>query len=74
MSASDNGSTIDYETMTIAWNGEQRVATMTFTGSTHLTGKHGALIAEALSGWVGASSAPFAFLADAKHVTGTDAD
>lgn len=73
MSVSDDEA-ITYETMRLSWNAAQRVATMTFATGTHLTGKHGAVIAETLSGWVGASSAPFAFLADAKHVTGTDAD
>jgi hypothetical protein len=41
---------------------------------THLVGEDGRVLIESLTGWIGTEGRPFAILADAKGVQGTDAD
>ncbi len=58
--------------MELQWHPAARLAVLRFTADTSLTGHHGAVLVDSLRRWVGASDEPFALLADAKGVTGTD--
>jgi hypothetical protein len=60
--------------MEITWHPESRVATVRFTTEVSLTGQHGSALADALERWTATRPEPFALLADAKRVTGTNGD
>ena len=60
--------------MELTWHPTSRIAVVRFTSDVSLTGLHGNAIADALGKWAGPTDAPFALLADAARVTGTDAD
>ncbi len=57
----------------ITWQGPSRVAFVRYTPGASLTGDDGAFLADALTGWIGQSDEPFAVLADAEGLRGTDA-
>jgi hypothetical protein len=67
-----NGDAVTSGSMELRWHPAARLAVLRFTADTSLTGKHGAVLVDSLTGWIGATDGPFALLADAKGVTGTD--
>jgi len=67
-----SGDVVRIGSMELHWHPTARLAVLRFTADTSLTGSHGAVLCDSLRGWVGASEEPFALLADAKGVTGTD--
>jgi hypothetical protein len=60
--------------MELTWHPGSRLALLRFTAETNLSGEHGQIMVQSLGRWIGSSAAPFALLADAKGVSGTDAD
>ena len=58
----------------IAWSAEERVASVCYTANATLTSKDGDFLVEALTGWVGTSAEPFAVLANAAGLRGTEAE
>jgi hypothetical protein len=67
-----SGDVVRSGSIELLWHPASRLAVLRFTADTSLTGNHGAVLVDSLRGWVGASDEPFALLADAKPVTGTD--
>ncbi len=59
--------------MEIEWYSDARLALLRFSADTKLDGTYGGVLVDALRGWIGASAAPFALLADASRVLSTDA-
>jgi len=57
----------------IAWSPEQRVAHVRYTRGATLTSTDGDFLVDALTSWVGGEGEPFAVLADAAGLHGTDA-
>jgi hypothetical protein len=57
----------------ITWSAEQRVAAVRYTAGATLSRKDGGFLVEVLTGWIGADGQPFAVLADAEGLSGTDA-
>lgn len=70
--ASDN--TLTSPSTEIAWHAHSRVATVRYASGASLTGPDGPFLVDALAGWIGAAGEPFAVLADAKGLRGTDAE
>lgn len=62
------------KTMEIALRPESRLVELRFAPNTSLTGQHGAAIVDALKSVMGTQGDRFALFADAKGVSGTDAD
>jgi hypothetical protein len=58
----------------ITWSPEARVAGVRYTKDAVLASKDGDFLVEALTGWIGVSDEPFAVLADAAGLRGTDAE
>lgn len=58
----------------IAWSAGERLARVRYSYGTTLRAKDGDFLVEALTGWIGATNEPFAVLADAAGLHGTDAD
>jgi hypothetical protein len=58
----------------IAWDPDQRLANVRYTKGATLRGPDGDFLVEALRGWIGGQSQPFAVLADAAGLLGTDAE
>src|ERR1700722_10628885 len=73
MTEGGQGDTVPSGSLELRWNAASRVASLRFSADTHLTGKHGAAMVDALTRWIGETKAPFALLADCRGVTGTDA-
>jgi hypothetical protein len=65
---------ITSESLALVWHSESRLAVLRFLTDTQLTGKHGKVLVDALTGWIGTTTTPFALLADAKGVHSADAD
>jgi hypothetical protein len=57
----------------IAWDPPSRVATSRYTLDACLSVADGDFLVDALTGWIGADGAPFALLADATGLGGSDA-
>jgi len=62
------------ESIKIAAHPQGRLVEIRFAPDTHLTGRHGAAIVDALKSVMGDQGERFALFADAKGVSGTDAD
>jgi hypothetical protein len=58
----------------IAWDPDQRLANVRYTKGATLCGPDGDFLVEALQGWIGEQNRPFAVLADAAGLLGTDAE
>jgi hypothetical protein len=58
----------------ITWDPRTRVAVVRYTPGASLAGPDGPFLVDALTGWIGTSGEPFAVLADAKGLRGTDAE
>jgi hypothetical protein len=57
----------------ITWSPEERLAGVRYTQGITLTSKDGDFLADSLRGWIGAKGEPFAVLANAAGLRGTDA-
>jgi hypothetical protein len=60
--------------MDIAWHPSSRIATIRCTAGAMVDGEDGRVLVEALTAWVGPRPVPFAVIADATGVPGTDAE
>jgi hypothetical protein len=58
----------------ISWDCRSRVAFVRYSPGVVLARKDGTFLAEGLTGWVGATGEPFAVLADAAGLGGTDGE
>lgn len=58
----------------ITWHIPSRVAFVRYTSGVSLTGSDGPFLVDALTGWIGTAGEPFAVLADAKGLYGTNAE
>jgi hypothetical protein len=67
------GDTVTNDSMEIRWDPPSRIAFVRYTPGAVLTAADGAVLVDALSGWIGASGQPFAVLADGKGLHGTSA-
>ncbi len=67
-------STLTNRSTQITWDIASRVAFVRYTFGVSLTGSDGPFLVDALTGWIGAASEPFAVLADAKGLYGTNAE
>jgi hypothetical protein len=68
-----NGDTVVSDTTEIHWEPQSRVASVRYADGASLTGPDGPFLVDALTGWIGADGTPFAVLADAKGLRGTNA-
>jgi len=55
------------------WRPASRIAAVRYTQGTNLNVVDGAFLVDSLTGWIGESAEPFAVLADAAGLHGTDA-
>ncbi len=67
-------STLTSPSTAILWNAKARVALVRYTAGACLTGPDGPFLVDALTGWIGANGEPFAVLADAEGLRGTNAE
>jgi hypothetical protein len=58
----------------IAWDRDQRVANVRYTQGATLRSPDGDFLADSLAAWIGDRNEPFAVLADAAGLLGTDAE
>jgi hypothetical protein len=58
----------------IAWSSQERLARVRYTKGATLKSNDGDFLVDALTGWIGAKSEPFAVLADGAGLQGTDAE
>jgi hypothetical protein len=58
----------------ITWDPRARVAVVRYAAGASLAGPDGPFLVDALASWIGATREPFAVLADAKGLRGTDAE
>jgi hypothetical protein len=57
----------------ISWHPESHLAAVRYAAGAHLTASDGAFLVDALTSWIGANAEPFAVLANASGLGGTDA-
>jgi hypothetical protein len=69
-----NERTITSDSTEVRWHVRQRVALVRYSVGANLESKDGTFLVEALTSWIGANSEPFAVLADALGLSGTDAE
>jgi len=69
-----NDSTLVSPSTAITWHSHSRVAFVRYTSGANLTGEDGAFLVDALERWIGEHCDPFAVLADAAGLRGTDGD
>jgi hypothetical protein len=62
------------QTMELVWCPESRLALVRYAPDVTLTRSDGAVLVDALTGWIAGSGAPFGVLADAAGVSATDAE
>jgi hypothetical protein len=74
MIAPTTESTVTSPSTEINWHAQARVALVRYTSGASLTGPDGPFLIGALTGWIGAAGEPFAVLADAKGLVGTNAE
>jgi hypothetical protein len=58
----------------IAWSAGERLAMVRYTVGSTLRGPDGDFLVQSLSGWIGSQREPFAVLADAAGLRGTDGE
>lgn len=68
-----NGDTVTSASTEITWSSDERLAGVRYTPGITLTSEDGDFLVEALAGCIGANGEPFAVLADAAGLRGTDA-
>jgi hypothetical protein len=69
-----NHSTVTSPSTEITWDSRSRVAFVRYAFGVSLTGPDGPFLVDALASWIGATGEPFAVLADAKGLRGTNAE
>jgi hypothetical protein len=69
-----NESTVTSPSTHITWHAPSRVAFVRYALGASLTGPDGPFLVDALTGWIGTAGEPFAVLADAKGLQGTNAE
>jgi hypothetical protein len=69
-----NESTVTSPSTRITWHAPSRVAFVRYTLGASLMGPDGPFLVDALTGWIGTAGEPFAVLADAKGLQGTNAE
>jgi hypothetical protein len=74
VTSSANGDTVVSRTTEIHWDPHSRIASVRYADGVTLTRPDGPFLVEALTGWIGADGKPFAVLADAKGLRGTNAE
>ena len=73
MAATTNGDAVTCASTAITWQPSARVAFVRYADGATLTAPDGSFLVDALTGWIGMARKPFAVLADAKGLRGTDA-
>jgi hypothetical protein len=68
-----NENTVASASTEIAWHAPSRVAMVRYASGATLTGTDGTFLVDALARWIGKNGEPFAVLADAAGLRGTDA-
>ena len=69
-----NGDTVVSDTTEIHWDPPSRIAFVRYEDGASLKGPDGPFLVDALTGWIGADGKPFAVLADARGLRGTNAE
>jgi len=69
-----NDSTVTSPSTQITWHAPSRVAVVRYAHGAALTGKDGRFLVDALTAWIGPDPDPFAVLADAAGLGGTDGE
>jgi hypothetical protein len=72
-SARDVTTIVTHGSVEIEWYAEPRIAVVRYGPDTNLQAPDGRFLVDALTGWIGAEGEPFAVLAHAAGVRGTDA-
>jgi hypothetical protein len=70
--SASNGATVTSAAADITWDAGSRVAFVRYKLAARLAVGDGVLLVDALTGWIGTESTPFAVIADAKELRGTD--
>jgi hypothetical protein len=66
--------TVTNDSTSITWHRGSRIATVRYTAGASLAVADGTLLVDALTGWIGTAGEPFAVLADAAGLEGTDGE
>jgi len=66
--------TVSSPSTEISWDQDQRLAGVRYTKGVTLRGPDGDFLVASLTGWIGEQHQPFAVLADAAGLLGTDAE
>jgi hypothetical protein len=74
MTTPTTGETAVSDTTELRWDSRSRIACVRYSTGATLTGPDGPFLVDALTGWVGAGREPFAVLADATGLRGTNAE
>lgn len=74
MTIPENGETVTSGSTEITWDPGSRVASVCYADGASLTGADGPLLVDALTRWIGVTSAPFAVLANGAGLRGTNAE
>jgi hypothetical protein len=74
MSSATVGDAVASDTTQIRWDPRSRVALVHYTSGATLTGPDGPFLVNALAAWIGRDGLPFAVLADAEGLGGTNAE
>jgi hypothetical protein len=67
-------STVTSPSTEIAWHAQSRIALVRYTSGASLTGPDGPFLIDALTGWIGTAGEPFAVVAYAQGLLGTNAE
>jgi hypothetical protein len=70
----ENGETVTSDSTEIRWDPSSRVAFVRYTADASLAAIDGAVLVDALTGWIGSSGEPFAVLADGSGLRGTNSE
>ena len=74
MTTPTTGDTAVSTTTELRWDSRSRIAWVRYTTGATLTGPDGPFLVDTLTGWVGTGREPFAVLADATGLRGTNAE
>jgi hypothetical protein len=70
----ENGETVTSDSTEIRWDPRSRVAFVRYTADASLAAIDGAVLVDALTGWIGSNGEAFAVLADASGLRGTNSE
>jgi hypothetical protein len=71
---SERGDAVTSPSTQIAWHSPSRIASVRYSAGANLQSQDGTFLVDALTSWIGVTGEPFAVLADAKGLAGTDAE